>query len=252
LYPYPDRSDFPPGGGSQILGNYIGTDATGNHAIGNTGNAISASGNVSGHIGHVIGGSVPGAGNVISGNRGAISLGSGTGHVIQGNFIGTNADGTSALGNVSGINIGSSTGVGESLIGGVEVLARNVISGNFGVEVGAGCSSTYKIQILGNYIGTDVSGTMRLSKPGATGISLGGSGCTIGGTEPGMGNLISGNNIGIRLFGSNHRVEGNRIGTTADGLGALGDNGDYTGFGISCGSTTTKDIIRLAVWRAAE
>src|SRR5262249_12055512 len=80
-----------PATGSQIEGNYIGTDVTGTRAIGNTVVGI--------HVGCTVGGTAQGAGNVISGNNVGIY-----GGVIQGNLIGTDATGTRALGNATGIS----------------------------------------------------------------------------------------------------------------------------------------------------
>jgi hypothetical protein len=85
--------------GNTIIGNYLGTDANGLVARGNGTWGIDLNGAGSGNI---IGGSTAAARNVISGNSlGAIALnGSGvTGTVIQGNYIGVGADGTTPLGN---------------------------------------------------------------------------------------------------------------------------------------------------------
>src|SRR6185369_8389347 len=83
-----------------------------------------------------IGGSGPGEGNLISGNKSlGISLNSDSGNnVIQGNFIGTNAGGTAALPNGDlvlkqggGVALTASN---NNVIGGTNAGARNVISGN--------------------------------------------------------------------------------------------------------------------------
>jgi hypothetical protein len=106
-----------------VEGNYIGIDFTGTIGLGNSiGVAIESSYNT-------IGGTADGAGNVISSGGDGISLaGSSAGNVVQGNFIGTDATGTRALGNFqSGIRANSSS---LNLIGGTEPGARNVISGN--------------------------------------------------------------------------------------------------------------------------
>jgi CSLREA domain-containing protein len=242
LNPKDARSEDSTGGGSQILGNYIGTDPSGNLAIGNTGAAInlealgSGSSDI-GHVGHVIGGVETGAGNVISGNNNGIQISAGTGHRIQGNFIGTNADGTSVLGNTfAGIalNYGDfGSGSGDSLIGGADEAARNIISGSsIGVFVRTNPFNDLRVQIQGNYIGTDVTGTLGFAN--FYGIQLQGNGHIVGGSEPGEGNLISANTIGIRIARDNHQIVGNLMGTTADGLGALGDDAGNSGTGILC------------------
>src|SRR5205823_851580 len=81
-----------------VLGNLIGTDAAGIFALGNSGNGVS----IVVAPGNTIGGTTPGARNVISDNRTngiAISGAGATSNLVQGNLIGTDAAGTSALGN---------------------------------------------------------------------------------------------------------------------------------------------------------
>ena len=78
--------------GSLIEGNYIGTNAAGTAALANGGAAsIQSSSNT-------IGGTVGGAGNVISGNNAAgIAARRPQRHPVAGNLIGTDASGTAAL-----------------------------------------------------------------------------------------------------------------------------------------------------------
>jgi CSLREA domain-containing protein len=241
INPKDARGEIPTGGGSQILGNYIGTDPSGNLAIGNrAGITFEALGNVTadiGFVGHVIGGVESGAGNLISGNQVGINMLAGTGHSIQGNFIGTNADGTSALGNSYagiGLNYGDTkSGSGDVLIGGADTAARNIISAsNTGVAVRTSPNNDIHVQIQGNYIGTDVTGTLGLAN--FYGIQLQGNGHVVGGAAPGEGNLISANKFGIWIARDNHQILGNLMGTTADGLGALGDDEGSPGTGILC------------------
>jgi CSLREA domain-containing protein len=107
-----------------------------------------------------IGGANAGEGNLISGNfnHGVSLLGSDN-NIIQGNRIGTDASGTSAIGNTIGVNIDSSR---NNTVGGTTTGARNLISGNNddGVSVTDNRSSGNIVQ--GNFIGTDVSGTANL------------------------------------------------------------------------------------------
>src|SRR5262249_11929588 len=81
-----------------IQGNFIGTDARGSNALGNGMGAIY----LYGSPGNLIGGKTPGAGNLMSGNANvAVSIGDpgSVSNVLQGNFLGTQADGVSPLGN---------------------------------------------------------------------------------------------------------------------------------------------------------
>jgi hypothetical protein len=112
-----------PGSSVRVQGNFIGTDAAGNAALPN-GTGIMA---IATHL--TIGGTTAGAGNVIAGNRTqGIRLTGGSANLVQGNFIGTDAAGTAALGNgVEGIAIGDASG---DVIGGTAPAARNVIAGN--------------------------------------------------------------------------------------------------------------------------
>src|SRR5262249_51069064 len=87
------------GSGNVIEGDYIGTDATGTIDFGNAHEGVS----ITSGDGDVVGGSVAGAGNVISGNAvGVVIAGAGANpNIVQGNFIGTDATGTAPLGNAA-------------------------------------------------------------------------------------------------------------------------------------------------------
>jgi hypothetical protein len=120
----------------------------------------------------------------------------------------------------------------QNLVGGSRPELRNVISGNAGDGVflyraGAGNS------VQGNFLGTNAAGTGALPNEDGVGL-LDTAATTIGGTGAGAGNLISGNTrAGIFLSGSGTTgtvVQGNRIGTGANGAGTLGNpNGVYIG-----------------------
>src|SRR5262249_9769025 len=72
--------------GYQILGNLIGTDATGTSPVGNGGDGILID---AGGVNNTIGGPDPGAGNVIAYNQGngVTAVGVSVGNVIRGNSI---------------------------------------------------------------------------------------------------------------------------------------------------------------------
>ena len=156
--------------GNVVEGNYIGTDVSGTTALTALGDANGVEID-SGASGNTIGGTVAGAGNLISGNGwdGVVLLDSGTtSNAVEGNFIGTDVTGGTAVGNQgNGVEIYS--GASGNTIGGTTAGARNIISGNIGQGVAVWDTGTTGNMVEGNYIGTDVSG----AKPWATGATRG-------------------------------------------------------------------------------
>ncbi|MBX6313982.1 MAG: DUF11 domain-containing protein, partial [Isosphaeraceae bacterium] len=246
-----------------IEGNFIGTDPAGNTSLRNLAGIVVESG-----AGNRIGGTTPAARNVISGNGvetrvGNITVGlfgpnpgpGPSGTVIQGNYIGTNAAGTARLQGVTtegtGIVILSGTG---TVIGGSDasdgaqdgvVAARNVISGSFGGIDVSNPGIVRNTTIQGNFIGTDATGMVALGL--GHGITPNGGGDTvIGGTDPGAGNVISGN-TGLGILGGGGRgsltVQGNLIGTDVTGTRALGNSQTGIGFGFTAGQLAPNDRI---------
>jgi hypothetical protein len=206
-------------GGNHIEGCYLGTDATGNLTTNSRGNCIS----VNDSPNNVIGGTAASARNVIAGTNGfghGISIfgPNGNGNVIQGNYIGINAAGTTALSTFFGIFLGTS----NNTVGGTVPGARNVISGNEnGIDLQVDGSTGNLIQ--GNYIGTDASGTVKIGNTNY-GIAIFNqvNNNTIGGTSAAARNVVSGNGWGISIAASNgapsgNVVQGNYIGPAADG-----------------------------------
>jgi hypothetical protein len=214
--------------------NYLGLDATGTAARPNSvGLALSNSSN------NVIGGTTAAARNVISANTtSGINL-FGSTNVVQGNYIGTNAAGTASIGFAnSGIEV-SGSGVTNNLIGGTSAGAGNVISGNSrGINIFATGTT-----IQGNLIGTDATGTKRLTNSG-TGIQTFNSTNTlVGGLTPGARNIISGNGgNGVFLSGPGSKLQGNFIGTDITGTQPLGNSstGVVAGNGALIGGTTPE------------
>ena len=147
----------------------IGLDQTGTQALHNSGAGVLVD---NGSTANTIGGPVAGGRNFIAGNaEGVLVTGSATGGtVIAGNLIGTSVEGNAAVGNATaGISLTGGTG---TTIGGTTTLARNIISGNLGdgVDIGSGVTSTV---VLGDYIGTDQTGTNKLPNAGS-GVSVAG------------------------------------------------------------------------------
>jgi len=218
--------------GNVVLGNFIGTDVTGTASLGNNYAGVT----ISGAGGNQIGGTNAGNGNVISGNvQDGIALVGGTAtNIIQGNLIGLSAAGTGALPNgENGISI---SGGSSNLIGGTVAAARNIISGNNDNGIGILLNTDSGNTVMGNYIGTDVTGTQAIYNDLA-GVRIQGCSNLIGGAVSGCGNVISGNGeLGVWLIQNSGNVtgniiQGNIIGLDVSGANSLG-NGD-AGVGIT-------------------
>src|SRR5262249_45266441 len=143
-----------------VVGNYIGSDVTGNVKLGNGSHGIL----MQAVDGNTIGGTAAGAGNVIVGSfaNGVHTLGNSAGDtLIQGNLTGPNPAGTAALGNGAvGIVIQDAP---DCTIGGTAAGAGNLVSGNgnHGILL-LGTNATRTI-VQGNKIGTNLAGTAALS-----------------------------------------------------------------------------------------
>ncbi len=213
-----------------ISSNYIGIDASGTRALGNTRDGVKI---CDAAQNNTIGGSTPGERNVISGNGsyGIDINGSGTtGNTISGNYIGTDVGGTTNLGNnYDGVIISSDAQ--NNTIGGSTPSERNVISGNGWSGVSINGNNTTDNVVSGNYIGTDVGGTIELGNTyDGVIISSDAQSNTIGGSTTGERNVISGNgHYGVNISGSGTKgntVSSNFIGTNASGTANLGNTYD--------------------------
>ena len=204
-----------------ILGNYLGLNAAGTAIVANSGSGVltCCGGSV------VIGGGTVAARNVISAASGqAIQIGGGPA-VIQGNYIGINAAGTARIGNVdTAVSINNTS----AMIGGSLPGERNVIVGGTGVNFGGNPAQGHSSgEVRGNYIGTDATGTVALNLGNQSGVIVThGIGVLI------SGNLISGNGDGVLISSSgttgatsdSNIIQGNLIGTAANGTSPLGNS----------------------------
>ena len=179
------------------------------------------------------GGSTTVRGLVINGftDAGIVIFGA-NGCVISGNFLGTDPTGSAAVANNTGIHIKSDvfTGTTNTTVGGLMPADRNLISGNSaGVFTASatGLGGNFLGTVIeGNFIGTDATGTAALGNFDGIDdvVGIGGTGEMIGGTVTGAGNVISGNNnIGIFMAADGSIIQGNRIGTAANGTSPLGN-----------------------------
>lgn len=130
--------------GNIVQGNYIGTTAVGIRAIPNQ------YGFYLGGDHNIIGGTIPGARNVISGNRWSGIWLRGSNNIFHGNYIGTDFSGTFGIGNYTGIDYyydRNTMGYGN-IIGGVSAGAGNRIAFNT-----IGIDATYSSDLVsGNQI----------------------------------------------------------------------------------------------------
>ena len=208
--------------GNVIEGNFVGTDVTGTAGLGNDSHGV----NIPVGSSNTVGGTTPGARNVISGNMAqGVKIG-GSFNLVRGNLIGTDASGTLDLGNSgSGVFISGASG---NIIGGTVAGARNLISGNdnAGVSLTNGSMGS---TVLGNFIGTDVTGTFAVGNR-YDGVEVENApNNLIGGTTAGARNVLSGNHSGIYIGGNGatgNLVQGNYIGTDFSGTAALANVSD--------------------------
>ncbi len=210
--------------GNLLQGNRIGTDVSGTADLGNGFHGV----RLFASSGNTIGGTAAGAGNVISGNghSGVTFVGSSTNNYVQGNRIGTDAAGSTQLGNAQeGVYLLDSS---NNTVGGAAVGAGNVISrnGKSGVRMEGGANSNL---VAGNLIGTNAAGTLNLGNTQHGVFVLNSSSNEIGGNVSGAGNVISANGLnGVSIVqaggvSTGNVVSGNSIGLNTTGTAALGN-----------------------------
>ncbi|MEO8434758.1 MAG: Calx-beta domain-containing protein [Pyrinomonadaceae bacterium] len=211
-------------GNNIIEGNFIGTDVTGTLDRGNQltdGIAIDTPNNL-------IGGTTTAARNLISGVAQAVVIAGPGQNLVQGNLIGTNINGNAPLRNShTGVTTRSVPGSPNNVVGGTVAGARNIISRS-GSAVDFVYSGSQGNLVQGNFIGTDLTGTVSLTDITGTGngvvVSFTATNNTIGGTTPAARNVISGNLIGAEVTeesSTGNLLQGNFIGTDVNGTAKL-------------------------------
>lgn len=198
---------------NRVEGNYIGTAPDGETAVPNRASGVQ----IQDARGNVIGGPTAQTRNVISGNgeAGIGILGSqAIANIVQSNYVGTNAAGSAALPNGwSGVVVNAPK----------NTFIRNVVSGNTdsGFQI-IGSGATGNV-LRGNVIGTVADASRALGN--SEGVWIQSADNVVGGSDPGAGNLISGNRAeGLLIDGSaarNNAVIGNYIGTNGTGAFAV-------------------------------
>lgn len=180
----------------------------------------------------LVGSGPTGQGNVLSGNRGdgiAIYLGA-QGNIVIGNLVGIDATGTQAYPNAwAGVSINQSP---NNTIGSLNPSEDNIISANNQMGLILYGYATLGNKIIGNKVGTDITGSLNLGNHGVGLYVESGSANTLV-----HRNLISGNGVAevyVWDFGTDFNVlTGNHIGTNLAGnapLSGLTSTGIATGY----------------------
>ena len=177
---------------NQVQGNIIGLAASGTAALSNNGAGVLLKGGAGLNL---VGGPTAAERNTISGNllQGVDCSGTtSTTNTLQGNYIGLNTAGTTAIGNqADGVRI--TDGAAGAILG-------NVISGNVGN--GIRLESTFRVEVAANRIGLAAAAESQLGNQ-LNGIQAHWVGThTIGGT-PADANVIAFNGQdGVHIFGT--------------------------------------------------
>jgi len=228
-----------------VVGSFIGTNATGTYRSVNWNHANGGI-YLNGGAHHNEFGRPPLSDrNVISGNpaSGIYHVGDNTAfNVTRNNIVGLTPLGTGRLNNrLEGVDFNG--GASDNVVGGTALRERNVLSGNTanGAEVSHG-NNVRRNRIIGNFIGTDLSGSFSASY---TVNSNWGIGIEDGVTDTYVANNVIGNGSlgGIAINGY---AQGTTTGTTVrDNLigisltGAAIPNGRY-GIGVSLDANTAQ------------
>ena len=249
--------------GNVVTGNYVGMTADGISRLPNAATGIGVDGKSSGNR---IGGTTPGERNVVSGENGiGVQLlgalnSDGTcvgpsNNVIEGNWLGVNSAGNQPgpYGN-HGEGVMAEVCAHDNVIGGTAPGAGNVIAGNKddGIQidgVGSPANGVCNNTVQGNVIGLDPTGIRVIPNTDA-GVKVQNGACNtlVGGSTPGAGNVISGNDSdGVyvdRPHTSGTQITGNIIGLGSDGRTPLGNqaNGVHI-FNGDSGVQVTNNII---------
>ena len=238
--------------------NFIGTDASGTVALGNSKNGILVTNGATGNLigGASVGGNDPTAGvfvrpflgNLISGNRGDGVLidNAATQTVLSGNFVGTSASGNSALANqLDGVAIVKANG--NELIGCTAdenpFVYYNVLSGNDGNGLRVTDSNNTTVQA--NFMGVGANNATIVAN-GGDGLLVSGSSknTQVGGVIP-LGNVISGNNRnGIEVSGT---ASGFTSFNTFGGIFAFAGKAPNRLDGILITSSGGNNLIRTSI-----
>jgi hypothetical protein len=229
--------------GNSIIGAVIGTDATSTKGLGNQGFGIRTRGNST-----TIGGPNAADHNVLVDNVwGGIRIYSNNNNVI-GNYIGMDKNGNMAFRQGDyGVDIELGTGNHIGTPAGTKPITSpaNVISGFAKAGIFLGGSDTTANFVQGNFVGTNLDGTVSAPTPNAEGVIIdrGAYANYIGGVAVGAGNVIAASaKDGIHVIDNAHdnKIVGNIVGYAKNGTTAL-PNGENA---IEFDDTTKDNLIQ--------
>ena len=206
--------DIQSGSNNRVEGNFLGTDPAGTQRLVDSGGEVLVGNAPSAHVG----GSTPAARNLITACGVAVhATGANNGAVVEGNVIGVAASGDVLLTPPCG-----STTFPIVIDGPNGQAIRNVVAGGANGIFLQGSSGK---SARGNYVGTDATGTVVLGLTQQA-MSVTGNDHTVGGPDPGDGNVLAGADFyeGLLIGGSGHVVQGNFVGTDVTGTLDLGNH----------------------------
>ena len=211
------------GSNNRVEGNFLGTDPTGTQRLVSSGGEVIIGNAPTAHVG----GSTPAARNLITACGVAVHATSASNAAdIQGNVIGL-----AAAGNVLLTPACPSSTFPIVIDGPNGQAVRNVIAGgSSGIYLQGSSGKSAR----GNYVGTDVTGTVVLGLS-AQAMSVTGDNHTVGGPNPGDGNVLAGADFyeGLLVSGNGHVIQGNFVGTDVTGTRDFGNHR----LGINVGGT---------------
>jgi len=144
-------------------------------------------------------------------------------NTVVGNIIGPEPTGSGVLPNGDGVVLGSFC---CNTVGGAAPADRNVIAGNGAHTIlvsDLGLPPATDCFILGNFLNVDRTGRVRLTGGGTTIAVRSAVRLTLGGLDPGAGNVIAPNLLGVHLYTApGTQILGNNIGVGADGTTSVG------------------------------
>jgi S-layer homology domain len=226
------------GANGKVQGCFIGTNAAGTAAVGPNIRGIYSNG-----LSTTIGGPLPADRNLAAGNQSwDVWAENVTNLTVQGNLIGTDSSGAAPIGGFTG-------GLGVTTSRAGTVVRDNVIGhkrNGSGIYIDSGID--YGTIVQGNFVGTDVTGTVNLGND-YNGIEIAGQQVTVGGIAPGEGNVVAFNKgagvfVGYSTSIRRNPIRGNSIYSNAqapNGTARMGiDLGESSGGGG--GGFTPNDL----------